>query len=83
MSPRSSLGKTGGGGFCSKAEREREKKEKQREERGNVQFLSRCLATLERTCNVLVAKDSWRMKRGRDHGGNLFIEPSRDLSGPG
>lgn len=27
--------------------------------------------------------DSWRMKRGRDHGGNLFIEPSRDLSGPG
>lgn len=83
MSPRSSLGKTGGEGFCSKAEREREKKEKQREERGNVQFLSRCLATLERTCNVLVAKNSWRMKRGRDHGGNLFIEPSRDLSGPG
>lgn len=63
--------------------REREREEKQREERGNVQFLSRCLATLERTCNVLVAKDSWRMKRGRDHGGNLFIEPSRDLSGPG
>ena len=66
--------------------REREKGKAERRERERpvfVEMFSYLRENVQRSRRKGRGNDSWRMKRGRDHGGNLFIEPSRDLSGPG
>lgn len=67
-------------------ERERERGKAERRERQRpvfVEMFSYLRENVQRSRRKGRGNDSWRMKRGRDHGGNLFIEPSRDLSGPG